>query len=154
MSSSRYRLDTFFCVCVSCLRDSFERFNFLVFAPLNVVVFSAAICNSQHSFSTANMKDPTLLILSKVTRESCKPLNYNLQLPRGRNNLKSNLIVDFFSLLSPLTLSSGKDKHNNRQLSSKGRVLEIETKGIEKEFAAGRRQTDIQDKTTFRKAGI
>jgi len=47
-------------------------------------------------------------------RESCKPLNYNLQLPRGRNNLKSNLIADVF-LCSPLTLSSGKDKHNNRQ---------------------------------------
>lgn len=59
-------------------------------------------------------------------RESCKPLNNNVQLPRGRNNIKSNLIVDVF-LLSLLTLSSGKDKHNNRQLNTKGPFLEIKT---------------------------
>lgn len=72
------------------------------------------------------MQDPTLFILSKEMRESSKQLNYNLQLPRGRDKLKSNLIVDVF-LFSPLTLSSGTDKHNKRQLNSKGAILETET---------------------------
>lgn len=102
------------------------------------------------------MQDPTLFILSKAMREHSKQLNYNLQLPRGRDKLKSNLIVDVF-LFSPLTLSSGMDKHNKRQLNSKRVILETETsrdREGQKELCSQEEERQLQCKAIFRKAGI